>query len=73
MNNQLKLKLFDTLIRPILTYGSEVWITDYSVKDKTLDNLPFENFIIDFASTYLVYIKSLQTLRQDWNSVGEES
>ena len=42
MKNQLKLKLFDTLIRPILTYGSEVWIIDYSVKDKILDNLPFE-------------------------------
>ena len=37
LNNQMKLKLFDTLIRPILTYGSEIWITD-----KTSDNLPFE-------------------------------
>ena len=42
LNNQMKLKLFDTLIRPILTYGSEIWITDYSIKDKTSDNLPFE-------------------------------
>ena len=42
LNNQMRLKLFDTLIRPILTYGSEIWITDYSINDKTLDNLPFE-------------------------------
>ena len=42
MNNPLKLKLFDTLIRPILTYGSEIWVTDYKIKENTLDNLPFE-------------------------------
>ena len=42
MNNYLKLKLFDTLTRPIWTYGTEIWIIDYTVKDKTLDNLPFE-------------------------------
>ena len=42
MNNPLKFKLFDTLIRPILTYGSEIWVTDYKIKENTLDNLPFE-------------------------------
>ena len=38
----LKLKLFDILIRPILTYGAEVWIGDYNIREKTLDTLPFE-------------------------------
>ena len=34
INNQMKLKLFDTLIRPILTYGSEIWITDCSIHER---------------------------------------
>ena len=42
VNNPLKLKLFDTLIRPILTYGSEIWVTDFKIKENTLDSLPFE-------------------------------
>ena len=42
MNNPLKLKSFYTLKRPILTYGSEIWVTDYKIKENTLDNLPFE-------------------------------
>ena len=42
MSNYLKFKLFDTLIRPILTYGVESWVSDYNIKDKTLDTLPFE-------------------------------
>ena len=42
MNNPLKLKLFDTLIRPILIYGSEIWVTDFKIKENTLDRLPFE-------------------------------
>ena len=28
MNSQLKFKLFDTLVGPILTYGCEIWITN---------------------------------------------
>ena len=36
------LKLFDILIRPILTYGSEMWISDFTIKDKIADTLPFE-------------------------------
>jgi hypothetical protein len=39
---KLKLKLFHTLIRPITTYGSEIWISDFSQKDLKRDNLPFE-------------------------------
>ena len=42
MSNTLKLKLFDTLIRPTLTYGAEVWISDYNIREKTLDTFPFE-------------------------------
>ena len=51
-SNTLKLKLFDTLIRPILTYGAEIWIGDYNIKEKTLDTLPFEKKnTIGFAKT----------------------
>lgn len=39
---KLQMKLFDTLIRPILTYGSEVWISDFKINDKTEDKLQFE-------------------------------
>ena len=43
LSNSLKLKLlFYILIRPILTYGSEIWISGFIIKDKTLDTLPFE-------------------------------
>ena len=42
MSNNLKFKLFDTLIRPILTYSAEIWVSDYNIKDKTLDKLLFE-------------------------------
>ena len=41
MNNPLKL-LFDTLIWPILTYGSEIWVKDFKIKENTSDRLPFE-------------------------------
>ena len=50
MNNQLKLKLFDTLIRPILTFGSDIWITDYSVKDKTLEIYHLNLSILTYGS-----------------------
>ena len=42
ISNQLKFKLFDSLIRPILTYGAEIWVTDNIIKENTLDSLPFE-------------------------------
>ena len=42
MNNPLNLKLFDTLIQPILTYGSEIWVTNFKIKENTLDKCPFE-------------------------------
>ena len=33
MSNNLKFKLFDTLIRPILTYWAEIWVSDDNIKD----------------------------------------
>ena len=30
------------LIRPICTYGSEIWISDFTLKDSCIDKLPFE-------------------------------
>ena len=39
LSNSLQLKLFDILIRLILTYDSEIWISDLTIKDKTLDSL----------------------------------
>lgn len=39
---KLKLKLFDMLVRPITTYGSEIWISDFTQKNLKSDNLPFE-------------------------------
>jgi hypothetical protein len=41
---KLKSKLFDTLIRPITTYGSEIWISDFLQNDLKKDNLPFAFF-----------------------------
>ena len=39
---KLKLKLFDTLVKPIVTYASEIWISDFTIKELESDNLPFE-------------------------------
>ena len=42
MSNNLKFKHFDTIIRQILTYGANIWVKDYNIKDKILDTLPFK-------------------------------
>ena len=34
------LKLFDSLLKPILTYGSEIWLSDYNINLNNFDNLP---------------------------------
>jgi hypothetical protein len=39
---KLKLKLFDSLIRPIISYASEIWISDFTQKELKSENLPFE-------------------------------
>ena len=36
------LKLFDSLLKPILTYGSEIWLSDYNINLNNFDNLPIE-------------------------------
>ena len=36
------LKLFDSLLKPILTYGSEIWLSDYNINLDNFDNLPIE-------------------------------
>ena len=41
MNIETLLKLFDSIIQPILTYASEIWISDYKI-DLMNDKYPFE-------------------------------
>ena len=53
INNKLLLKLFDCLIRHILTYGSEIWICDFNVKESVLDKLPFEKLHNKFCKYLL--------------------
>ena len=36
------LKLYKSMILPILTYGSEVWLADYNLNFDKLDRFPFE-------------------------------
>ncbi|CAG2214892.1 unnamed protein product [Mytilus edulis] len=35
-------RLFNSLISPIMTYGSEIWISDFNINLDTADKLPFE-------------------------------
>lgn len=62
MSNTLKFKLFDTLIRPILTYGAEIWVCDYNIKEKTLDTLPFEKIHNRFCKYLLGVHKKASNL-----------
>ena len=56
---KLQMKLFDSLIKPILTYGSEIWISDFKLNDKTDDKLPFEKIHNRFCKyTLSVHKKS---------------
>jgi hypothetical protein len=36
------LKLYSTLIEPIILYGSEIWIADFNININNCDQLPFE-------------------------------
>ena len=40
--SDISIKLYDALIKPIITYGSEVWIYDYKINLSNLDQLPTE-------------------------------
>ena len=45
-NPSLPLKVFDSTIRPIITYGSEVWSHQYIkflIKPAQIDTAPFES------------------------------
>lgn len=53
IDHKLKSKLFDTLIKPISTYGSEIWISDYNIKDSNIDKLPFEKIHNKFCKNIL--------------------
>jgi hypothetical protein len=61
---KLKSKLFDTLIRPITTYGSEIWISDFSQKEIIF---LLKKFTAGSASIYLVYTRKLQISHLDVN------
>ena len=41
------------LIRPICTYGSEIWISDFTLKDSCIDKLPFEKIHIKIGKNIL--------------------
>ena len=49
-----QLKLFDTLISPILTYGCEIWISDYKI-DMNNDSYPFESVQLKFCKNLTGY------------------
>lgn len=53
LNINLKLKLFDTLIRPICTYGSEIWISDFNINESNIDKMPFEKIQNKFCKYIL--------------------
>lgn len=36
------MKHFDSLIKPFICYGSEVWLSDYNLNFSNFDELPLE-------------------------------
>ena len=58
------MKLYDSLSSPILTYGTEVWISDFKLNFDSIDKLPFEkvqNMIIkDIMGVHTVRLPTLQ-------------
>ena len=50
---ELSSKLFDSLIRPIVTYGSEIWIVDYLINLNNVDLLPPEKLLHKFCKSVL--------------------
>ena len=62
MSNNLKFKLFDTIIRQILTYSANIWVRDYNIKDKILDTLPFKKIHNRFCKYLLDIHKKASNL-----------
>ena len=50
---KISLKLFDTLIRPIITYGCEIWFSDYKFDLKNINNLNTEKLHHKMLKTIL--------------------
>ena len=69
INNKLLLKLFDCLISPILTYGSEIWICHFNIKDSVLDKSPFEKLHNKFCKYLLGVHRRSSNLHQGLNLV----
>jgi hypothetical protein len=67
IDHRLKLKLFDMLIRPICTYGSKIWISDFTLKDSCIDKLPFEKIHNKFCKNILGVHKKGQILQLNVN------
>jgi hypothetical protein len=42
------LKLYNSMITPILTYGSEIWIADHKINIENLHNLSFEKNVTKY-------------------------
>ena len=57
MNNPLKLKFVDTLIQPILTYGSKIWLTDFKIKENISDRLP----VVKIPNKFCKYLLGVHT------------
>ena len=55
LDMKLKLKLFDSLIRPIISYASEIWISNFIQKELKSENLPFEKIHNRFCK-YLHFV-----------------
>ena len=49
----LSFKLYDALIRPITTYGSEIWIADFNVNLSNFDTIPAEKLQHKFCKLVL--------------------
>ena len=77
LNVETLLKLFDTLIQPILTYASEIWISDYKI-DLMNDKYPFELYLttlltspIEFSLYFQNYVRHLNQNFREMRNIYE--
>ena len=63
------MKLFDALIKPIITYGSDVWISDYKINLSDIDQLPTEKLQHKMLKQVLGVNRYTSNLVLDWNAV----